>query len=120
FLQEFAERLLGSSLVSFALDQNIHHVTVLIDSTPQIVNASIDFEEYFIKMPLVSGPRRFSAQVVSIGLTELKAPFSDSLIAESDTAHREHLFNIAEAQGEAEIQSYGMTDDLGRKAMAMV
>jgi len=114
------EKVLGSSLVSLALDQNIQNVTILIDSTPQIVNAAIDLEEYFIKMPLVSGPGRFSAQVVSIGLSEFKAPFSDSLIAESDTAHREHLFNIAEAQGEAEIQPYGMTDDLGRKAMAMV
>jgi len=54
--------------------------------------------------------------VVSINLAELEAPFSDRLIAESDTAHRQHLFNIAEAEGEAEVQPHGMTDDLGRES----
>ena len=33
---------------------------------------------------------------------------------------RRHLFNIAEAHGEAEVQPNGMTDGLGTEAMAMV
>src|SRR5262245_55251278 len=66
------------------------------------------------------GRERFSSQVVSINLAELEAPFSDRLIAENDTAHRQHLFNIAEAEREAEVQPHGMTDDLGREAMTMV
>jgi hypothetical protein len=102
------------------LDQNIQKVAILINGSPQIVNAAIDLKEHFIKMPLVPRPRRFSSLVVSINLAELEAPFSDRLIAESDTAHREHLFNIAEAQGEAEVQPNGMTDDLGRESMTMV
>jgi hypothetical protein len=86
------------------LDQNIQNVAILINCSPQIVNAAIDLEEHFIKMPLVPRSRRFSAQVVRINLAELEAPFSDRLIGESDTAHRQHFFNIAEAQGEAEVQ----------------
>src|SRR5438034_8644363 len=119
-LQQFAEKLLGGSLISLALDQNIQNIAVLINCSPQIMNAAIDPEEHFIKIPLVPRPRRSSSQVVSIKLAELEAPFSDRLIAESDTAHRHHLFNIAEAQGEAEVQPDGMTDDLGREAMTMV
>jgi len=34
-----------------------------------------------------------------MNLAELEAPFSDRLRAESDTEHRQHFFNIAEAQG---------------------
>ena len=71
-------------------------------------------------MPLVRRPRRFTSQGVSISLAELEAPFPDRLIAESDSTHRQHLYNIAEAQGEAEVQPHGMTDDLGREAMTMV
>jgi hypothetical protein len=99
------------------VDQNIQNVAILINGSPQIVNAAIDFEEHFIKMPLVPRPGRFSSQVVSINLAKLETPFLDRLIAESDTAHRQHLFNIAEAQGEAEVKPYGMTDALGREAM---
>jgi hypothetical protein len=40
-----------------------------------------------LEVPLVAGPRRPAAQPVGISLTELKAPFSDSLIAEGDSAH---------------------------------
>jgi hypothetical protein len=63
------------------------------------MEASVDFEEYLIQLPLVARPRRLVAQVVSVSLTELKASFSDSLIVEEDTAHRWHLFDIAVAQG---------------------
>ena len=52
--------------------------------------------------------RRLVAQSVGVSLTELKAPFSDSLIAEGDATHRYHLFHIAEAQGEAKIQPNAM------------
>jgi hypothetical protein len=40
-------------------------------------------------------------------------------ITENNTAHRQHLCNIAEAQGEAKVQPNGMTNDLGREAMTM-
>jgi hypothetical protein len=36
------------------LDQNIQTLAILINGLPQIVNAAIDLEEDFIKMPLVS------------------------------------------------------------------
>jgi hypothetical protein len=37
-LEELAEKLLGSMLVALALDQDIQHVAVLIDRSPQIVS----------------------------------------------------------------------------------
>ena len=84
------------------------------------MNASVDFEEHFIKVPPVARARRSSSQVVSIGLAKLEAPFSDGFVSENHAAHRQYLFNIAEAQGEAEVQPNGMTDGLGTEAMAMV
>jgi len=43
------------------------------------------------------------SQLLNQGLTELKAPLSDSLIAKGDPAHRQHFFRITEAHGEAKI-----------------
>ena len=42
------------------------------------------------------------AQAISVSLTELKAPFSDCLIAEGDAAQRQHLFDIAGTPGRSE------------------
>ena len=67
------------------------------------MNASVDLEEYLVEMPSVAGARRSAKQAVAVGLTELKAPFSDSLIAEGDAAHRQHFFDIAEAERKAEV-----------------
>jgi hypothetical protein len=41
------------------LDQNIQNVAILINCSPQILNAAIDLEEHFIKMPLVPGREDF-------------------------------------------------------------
>ena len=63
-------------------------------------------------MPPVAGPRCSASQVVGISLPELETPFSDSLIGEGDPTFGHHLFDVAEAQREAEIKSDAMTDDL--------
>jgi len=53
------------------LEQNIQTIAILINRAPQIMKAAVDLEENFIKIPLVSRPRRSSSQVVSIRLAKL-------------------------------------------------
>jgi hypothetical protein len=83
------------------------------------MEASIDFEEYLIQVPLVARPRRSAAQTVGLSLTELETPFSDRLIRKGDTATRHQFFDIAKAQREAKVEPDAMTDDLRGKAMTM-
>src|SRR6266496_92685 len=87
-LEGIAEELLRCLLISAALDQNIQYVTILIYCTPQVMQASVDFEEHLIKVPSVAGARRPAAQAISISLTELEAPLSDGLVGEDNAAHR--------------------------------
>jgi len=56
-------------------------------------------------MPPFAWARSSSAQIVSVGLTELEALFSDGFMSEDHATHRQHFFNIAEAQGEAKTTS---------------
>ena len=60
------------------------------------------------------------SQVVSINLAELEAPFSDRLIAESDTEVPLTSPQHRGSSGRSGNISSGMTDDLGREAMTMV
>lgn len=52
------------------------------------MNASVDLEEHFIKVPGVARSRRSSTQVVGITLPELEAPFSDGFVSKDQAAHR--------------------------------
>ena len=53
-----------------------------------LISTSVDFEKHLIQVPAVARARRLVAQAVGVSLTELKAPFSDCLIAERDATHR--------------------------------
>ena len=54
-LEQLAKELLGSLFVTSALNQDIKHVAMLIDSSPQRVQFAVDFEKDLIKMPFVAG-----------------------------------------------------------------
>jgi hypothetical protein len=59
-------------------------------------------------------------QSVGVSLTELETPFSDSLIAEGDAAHRQHFFDVAETERKAKVEPDAMTDNHVREAMTMI
>lgn len=119
-LQQLTKKLLRCFLIASALDENIQHVTILIHRSPQVVNSTIDLEEYFIEMPSVAWLRTFAAQSVSEGLTKLQAPFANRLISEGDASHPHDLFDIAIAEGEAEVEPNTMAYNLGGEAMVAI
>jgi len=71
-------------------------------------------------MPTVAGTRGLAAQTVGISLAELQALFSNSVVSESHSPHRQDFFDIAKAQGESEIKPNTVTDDFGWEAMTTV
>jgi hypothetical protein len=42
--QKLAKELLGGFLISFALDQDVQNISILINRAPQVMNASVDFK----------------------------------------------------------------------------
>src|SRR5262245_2102370 len=55
--QQLAKEFLGRSFVAAALEKDIEHIPMLINRAPEVVVLAIDGEEYFVKLPLVSGLR---------------------------------------------------------------
>jgi len=76
------------------LDKSIQNISILINRTPAIMEPTIDLKEYLVEVPSIAGSRRSAAYAVSVGLTELKAPFSDGFITKGDSANGHHLFDI--------------------------
>ena len=93
---------------------------MLIDGSPQPVAFAADLQRHLVQMPLVAGAYSSSTQPCSEGGAEFGAPLSDRLVADDDATLGEQILNVAEAEVEAEVQPYGMSDDLGREAIASI
>src|SRR3954447_18280213 len=69
---------------------------------------------------LVSRTGQPAPDLVGEGLPELARPLAHGLVAHDDAAGRQHLFHHAQAQRKAEVEPYGVADDLAWKAVAGV
>jgi len=102
------------------LDQDIQDVAILVHGSPQIMVFAIHLDEHLIEVPLISGSRTSSTQLISVCLAELEAPFSDRFIGNYNATHSHNLFDIAIAESKAEIEPHTVADDLRGEAVAAV
>jgi hypothetical protein len=54
-----AQESLGCTLIAARLQQNVDHVTVLVDGTPEILLASVDSNEQLVQIPGIAQPTLF-------------------------------------------------------------
>jgi hypothetical protein len=114
------QKALGSHLIAPLLDQDVQYDAMLINGSPQPVAFAADLQRHLVQMPLVAGAYSSSTQPCSEGGAECGAPLADGLMADDDATLGEQILNVAEAEVEAEVQPYGMSDDLGREAVASI
>src|SRR6266542_6410711 len=114
------QEALGSYLIASLLDQDVQYDAMLIHGSPQPVAFAADLQRHLVQMRLVAGAYSSSTQPGSEGGAEFGAPLADGLVADDDATLGEQILNVAEAEVEAEIQPYGMGDDLGREAVASI
>jgi hypothetical protein len=119
-LQQLAKEALGGLRVTPALHQNIKHVAMLINGSPEVVQFAADPHEHLIQEPLVSGLWPPLLERFGIGAPEAQAPFTDCLVADHDASRRQDQFDFPQAQAKAVIQPDSLVDDFSRKAVAAV
>jgi hypothetical protein len=100
--------------------QNIDDITVLIHDTPSILLLAVDSDEEFVQIPSITEASLFLLETSSIVGAEFPAPSPDGFIRNNDSAFRQKIFNITEAQTEAMIDPYGVPDDFRRKTVSVV
>ena len=107
--------------VASALHEDIQHVAVLIDGSPQIRPFSIDGEKDARPACHLSphrGRRRRSS--FAYVCPNAQAPLTHGFVGHDDPALGQKLFDIAKTEREAEIQPDCVADDFRRKAVASV
>jgi hypothetical protein len=111
---------LGGKLIATGLDQNINHVTILVDSPPQILSLALDSHEQFIQVPHVAQATLSSPQSPGVFNTKLPTPLSDGFIADCDASLCQKIFHISEAQAESVVEQNSMADDIRRKSVSAI
>jgi hypothetical protein len=119
-LEELAKKLLGGLLIAPALDQDVKHVIVLIDSAPQVMALAIDGQKDLVEMPFIPGARPSALQLIGVILPKLQTPLADGLVGHGDAALEQELLHIAVAQRAAIIEPDSMADEITGEAVVLV
>src|SRR6185312_7648033 len=90
-LQQLAEQALGGALITPALDQYVEHDAVLVDRAPEPVLLAGDLHHNLVQMPLVSGRRQTSPDLVRKCLAEFQRPLPHALVADDNAASGQHF-----------------------------
>ena len=120
WFEQFTEEFVGGPLIPASLHQDVKHLSVLVDGSPQVVLFAVDFHLYFVQMPLISWHWTSATQLIGIELSKLVAPGANCFVSQSDSAIEHHLLYISVAKGECVIEPHAVGDDLGGKAMTLV
>jgi hypothetical protein len=118
--EQLAQELLRGAFIPPTLDQDIEHVPVLINRSPQVVALALDGQKYFIKMPLISRARAATPELIGVLLAKLATPLADRFIRHDDSAFQEHFLHVAETQTEAKVQPHRVANNLDRKPVILI
>ena len=110
-LQQLAEEAFGGSPIAARLDENIDHVTILINGTPEILTPTLDRDEDLVQVPSIAEPTLPTLQASRVFRAELETPKPDRLVGNRDAALGEKVFYIPKAETEPVVEPYGVTDD---------
>ena len=98
--QHLTKEAFSGSTISTLGDQNIDHVSILIDGPPKIEALTLDGDEEFIDVPDVAESSLFPTQSSGVGRSEFLTPASDRFVGDKDASLREQVFYVSKAQGE--------------------
>jgi hypothetical protein len=102
------------------VDQHIENFALGIDGAPQVGHAAIDLEIDFIQMPARVAFRSAFTQVRCNHGPEVVYPASNGLVGDRNAALCQQVFDVAQAQGEPEVEPDRLLNDLGWESVAAV
>ena len=107
-------------LIAAWLQENIYHVSVLVDGTPEILPLTPACYEEFVQVPDVAQATLPAPEYAGVFGTELSAPLSNGLVGDYAPSLCQQILNISVTQAKSMIEPNGMADDIRRKSMSVI
>ena len=119
FPQEADKKGLGRLGVSVFLKQNVQHVPVFVDRSPQPMLDPADLDADLVQMPSRT-PAGFSmAQFLGQEWGELDVPLTESLVTDLNTTLVKQFLNVPLAEGEPVVEPQGIPNDTQLESMSI-
>ena len=118
--QRLTKKAFSGSTISTFGDQNVNHVSILIDCSPQVVALASDLNEQFIDVPDVPKSSPLPSQSAGIGRSKLPTPVSDRLVGDQDSSLRKQVFYVSKAQRKPMVEPNSVADDFWRETVASI
>ena len=120
FLKQLAHELQRGMFVPFRLDQHIEDLAFGVDGAPQVDHAAIDLHIDLIQMPTRVGFGPAFTLVRRDHRPKVVYPAPNGLVGHRNAAFCKEIFDVAQAQGEPEVEPDRLLNDLGREPVAAV
>ena len=119
-LQQFPKETGGRPPVTPRLDEDVDHVTILVNRPPEISTATLNLHKQLVEIPGVAQAPSPSPQRLRVRRTKGQTPLPNRFVGHRDPTLREQVLRIAETQAESVIQPHGVADDVRRKSVTDV
>jgi hypothetical protein len=119
-MNQMAKEPLRRRAIAPFLNQDVDNPTVLINGSPQLMNPSLDSNEYFVHMPAPAHSTSVLPQPSGVLRSEFAAPQPDRLIADDYASRGQQFFDVPERQREPIIDPHRMGDDLRWESVALI
>jgi hypothetical protein len=108
-----SEEALCGAPITTRLDEDVDHIAVLVDGTPETLTPALDADEELIQVPRIAQSPFSPLQCPGVLGAGLPAPVTDALAGDGDSTLRQDILDVSEAEAEPVVQLDGVADDLG-------
>ena len=119
-LEQLSKEALCGAPITTRLDEDVDHIAVLVDGTPEILTLALDADEELVQVPRIAQSPFSPPQCPRVLGADLSAPVANALVGDGDSTLRQEILDVSEAQAEPVIQPDGVADDLGWEPVAAV
>jgi len=109
-LQQPAKEAFCSTVISASLNEDVDHVAVLADGSPEIMPLALNRHEELVQVPRVTQSPFSSFQCAGTSGAELPTPPTDGLVGDGDSPLRQQILDVSEAQAEPVIKPHSVAD----------
>ena len=110
-LKQFHHEFRCGLCIPFALDEEIQHLTLVVDRPPEPVFTAADRNHHFIEVPMIAWSRPRTADIRCDRRPELQEPPPDRLVGCVNTALGQQFLDIPKGQCEPGIEPDRVADD---------
>jgi len=102
------------------LHQNIDHVSVWVNGTPEIVVPAWNGDKNFVDVPRIPQASLSIFELAHIVWPKLLTSLTDRFIGDRDPTFGEKFFHLKKTESESMVQPDGVTDDFRGKTVTLI